>query len=128
MRRGHFRDGPVVGINVLEFTDANFDDLVIRASQPVLVDFATAWCPPCKALAPVIDELSDEYQGTARIGKLDTDSNQGVSAQFSVSAIPTLIFFDRGRVIRKLFGLQAKKDLKVVLDELVASHSQSLRE
>lgn len=111
----------MAGANTLEFTDSNFESEVIQSDQPVLVDFWATWCGPCKALAPVVDELANEYQGKAKIGKVDTDSNQGVSIQFSVSAIPTVIVFSKGQIVQKFVGLQSKKSFQAVLDKLIAA-------
>jgi len=111
----------MAGANTLEFSDANFDEAVLQSEQPVLVDFWAVWCGPCKALAPVVDELANEYQGKAKVGKLDTDANQKVSVQFSVSAIPTVIVFNKGEIVQKFVGLRSKKDFQGVLDKLVAA-------
>lgn len=111
----------MAGANTLEFTDANFDEQVLQSSQPVLVDFWAVWCGPCKALAPVVDDLANEYHGKVKVGKVDTDSNQKVSVQFSVSAIPTVIVFNKGEIVQKFVGLRGKKDFQAVLDKLVAA-------
>lgn len=106
----------MAGANTLEFTDANFEDEVVRSDQPVLVDFWAEWCMPCKALAPTIDELADEYAGKVKVGKVDTESNLGLSTKYGVSAIPTVILFQDGEVKEKFVGLKSKKDFKAVLD------------
>ncbi len=111
----------MAGANTLEFNDANFDEMVLKSTQPVLVDFWATWCGPCKALAPVVEELANEYHGKAKVGKVDTDANQGVSVQFSVSAIPTVILFHKGEIVQKFVGLRAKKDFQTALDKLVAA-------
>ncbi len=109
----------MAGANTLEFTDANFDDVVLQSDRPVLVDFWAAWCGPCKALAPIIDELATEYGEKAKIGKVDTDANRDISVRFSVSAIPTVILFNKGEIIQKFVGLRGKKDFQTALDRLV---------
>jgi len=111
----------MAGVHTVAFTDQNFDDEVLNADQPVLVDFWAEWCGPCKALAPVIEELASEYNGKAKIGKVDTDSNREVSVRFSVSAIPTVILFHNGEIVEKFVGLRAKKDFKAALDKLTRS-------
>jgi thioredoxin 1 len=110
----------MAGPNTLEITDANFDDSVLKSDQPVLVDFWAEWCGPCKALSPLIDELAKDYQGKARVGKVDTDANRQVSVRFSVSAIPTVILFNKGEIVEKFVGLRGKKDFQAALDRVVA--------
>ncbi len=108
----------MAGPNTLEFTDDNFDAEVISSDKPVLVDFWAEWCGPCKALAPIIDELATENDGKAKIGKIDTDANRDISVRFSISAIPTVMLFQKGEVVDKFVGLRAKKDLQAALDAL----------
>ena len=109
----------MAGANTLEFTEANFDNDVLQASEPVLVDFWAEWCMPCKALAPTMDELADEYVGKAKVGKLDTDANQSVAAKFGISAIPTVILFQNGEIKEKFVGLRGKQDFKSAIDALL---------
>lgn len=109
----------MAGANTKEFTDSNFDQEVLRAPQPVLVDFGAEWCMPCRAIAPTIQELAEEYQGKVIVGKLDTDANRSTAARYEVSAIPTIILFNNGQVDRKFIGLQSKKEFKSALDALV---------
>ncbi len=108
----------MAGPNTLEFTDDNFDAEVMSSDKPVLVDFWAEWCGPCKALAPIIDELATENDGKAKIGKIDTDANRDISVRFSISAIPTVMLFHKGEVVDKFVGLRAKKDLQSALDAL----------
>lgn len=109
----------MAGAHTLEFTDANFEESVLQSPQPVLVDFWATWCGPCKALAPVVDELATEYNGKVKVGKVDTDANQGVSVRFSVSAIPTIMVFNKGEIVQKFVGLRGKKDFQAVLEKLI---------
>ncbi len=111
----------MAGPETLEVTDDNFDDAVLGSDTPVLVDFWAEWCGPCKALAPVINELATEYAGKVKVGKLDTDGNREVSVRFSVSAIPTVILFNGGEIVEKFVGLRGKKDFQTALDNVVAS-------
>ena len=110
----------MAGPDTLQFTDADFDETVLGAEQPVLVDFWAEWCGPCKALGPVIDELATEYAGKAKIGKIDTDANRDVSVRFQVSAIPTVILFHSGEIVEKFVGLRSKKDFQSALNKVIS--------
>ncbi len=103
---------------VLELTDGNFDTEVVNGDVPVLVDFWAEWCMPCRMLAPVIDELAAEYEGKVKVGKVDTDANKDVSMKFGISAIPTIILFNKGEVVKKFVGMTSKDDFKAELDKL----------
>lgn len=105
--------------NVMTFTDANFEAEVLQSQQPVLVDFWAEWCQPCRLLAPTIDDLATQFQGRAKVGKLDTDANRHIAMQFSINAIPTVLLFKGGKVARTFVGLQRKPDLVAALDQLV---------
>ena len=108
----------MAGPNTLEFQDSTFDDDVLQSDTPVLVDFWAEWCGPCKALAPVIDELATEYDGKIKVGKIDTDANRDISVRFSISAIPTVILFNNGEIVEKFVGLRGKADFKAALDKV----------
>lgn len=110
----------MAGPNTREFTDSNFEDEVINAPEPVLVDFWAEWCMPCKALGPTIDELASEYAGKVKVGKVNTDQNQSLSAKFGISAIPTVILFKDGQVHEKFIGLRSKRDFAAALDAALA--------
>ncbi len=102
--------------NVKTFTDANFEAEVTNSAVPVLVDFWAEWCMPCKMLTPVIDALADDFQGKAKVGKVDTDSNRDISVKLGISAIPTVFIFKGGQVFKKFVGLQSKAELAAALE------------
>ena len=104
--------------DVFEFTDGNFDADVVQSDIPVLVDFWAEWCQPCKMLTPTIEELATEYKGKVKIGKVDTDANREVPVKYGVSAIPTIMLFQGGEVIKKFVGLTSKDQFQSALDEL----------
>ena len=104
--------------NVQEFTDANFDAEVKQSDLPVLVDFWAEWCMPCRMLAPVIDELAQEYDGKVKVGKVDTDANRNVSVDLGISAIPTIILFKGGEVVKKFVGVTPKAEFAAELDKV----------
>ena len=89
----------------LEFTDANFQDEVLDAEQPVLVDFWAEWCGPCKMLGPIIDELAKEYEGKAKIGKVDIDNNRDAAVKFNIQSIPSIIIFKNGEEVNRFVGI-----------------------
>ncbi len=105
--------------NVIELTDTAFDEVVHNSDVPVLVDFWAPWCGPCKMIAPLIQEIADEYAEKAKICKLNTDDARDSAMEFGISAIPTLILFKDGQVQKKWVGLTSKKDLTVAIDELL---------
>ena len=111
----------MAGPDLLELNDANFDDTVLNSDFPVLVDFWAEWCGPCKALGPVINELATEYSGKVKVGKLDTDANRNASVRFQVSAIPTVILFNKGEIVEKFIGLRGKKDFQVALNKVIST-------
>lgn len=103
----------------LEITDNNFQEEVMDNEQVTLVDFWAAWCGPCRMIAPVIDELAEEYDGKATIGKVNVDENPNVSAQFGVRSIPTLLFIKGGEVVDKQVGVAPKAVLQEKLNALI---------
>jgi len=110
----------MAGPNTKHFNEANFEDEVLNAPEPVLVDFWAEWCMPCKALGPTIDELATDYAGKAKVGKVNTDENQTLSAKYSISAIPTVILFQNGLIKEKFVGMRGKKDFATALDAALA--------
>ena len=103
--------------NVVELTDANFKKEVEQADGVCLVDFWAEWCPPCRMVAPTVEELAGEYAGKAKVGKVDTDANRDTAAKFGITAIPTLIVFKGGELAKRFTGVTSKEDLKTALDE-----------
>ena len=101
------------------FTSANFDAEVLGSDIPVAVDFFATWCGPCKMLAPVIDELAEEYAGKVKIGKLDVDENSDIAVRYGVMSIPTIILFKNGEVISKSVGLQDKEVLENAIKKML---------
>jgi thioredoxin 1 len=102
--------------NITEFTDQNFEQEVLKSTQPVLVDFWAEWCQPCRMLAPTIEKLAKDYAGKIKVGKVDTDSNRDVSLKYGISAIPTVLLFKNGDVLQKFVGLRGERDFKAALD------------
>ncbi|MCX5662177.1 MAG: thioredoxin [Planctomycetota bacterium] len=107
----------MAGDSVLQLTDDNFEKEVINSDKPVLVDFWAEWCMPCRMLAPTIDDLAKEFDGKVKVGKVDTDSNREVSLKFGINAIPTVLLFKGGQVIRKFVGVQPKKEFVAELQK-----------
>lgn len=103
----------------LEITDQNFEEVVLKSDKPVVVDFWAEWCGPCRMIGPVIDEMHKEYEGKALIGKVNVDNNPGVSAQFGVRNIPTVLFIKNGQVADKSVGAVPKAQLTAKLDAIL---------
>ncbi len=106
--------------NIVTLTQENFAAEVLKASEPVLVDFWAEWCGPCKMIGPVLDELAEEYNGKVKIGKVNIDQQQGLAAEYGVRAIPTLLLFHQGQVADQMVGLRSKRDLKASLARVAA--------
>jgi thioredoxin 1 len=103
----------------LELTDQNFEKEVLQNSGIALVDFWAPWCGPCQAMGPVIEELSKEFEGKARIGKFNVDENNEFSSKFEIMSIPAIKIFKDGKVVKEFVGLQAIVTLKKALEELI---------
>ena len=109
----------MAGNGIFEVTDANFDQDVLKSDTPVLVDFWATWCGPCRALAPIVDELAKDYQGKLKVGKMDVDSNSATPMRYKVTGIPTLLVFKGGQVVEQLVGYKPKETIAQALDKHV---------
>jgi thioredoxin 1 len=107
----------MAGNGIVEVTDANFDQDVLKSDKPVLVDFWATWCGPCRAIAPIVEELATEYQGKIKIGKMDVDSNSATPMRYKVTGIPTLLVFKGGQVVEQLVGYKPKDAIAQALNK-----------
>jgi thioredoxin 1 len=101
----------MAGANTLVFTDQNFEEEVLKSSQPVLVDFWAEWCAPCRMIAPSVEALAGEYAGRAKVGKLNVDENQSVTTRYNIRGIPTLLLFKNGEIQEQWVGATSKDSL-----------------
>ena len=106
--------------NIVNVTEQNFPDTVGKSAVPVLVDFWAEWCGPCRMIAPLLDELANEYAGKATIGKINVDQEQNLAVQHGISGIPALLLFKGGKVVGQMVGLRPKSELKRALDGAIA--------
>ena len=102
---------------IMEVTDANFDSDVLKSEQPVLIDFWATWCGPCRALAPIVDELAQAYQGKVKVAKMDVDRNSATPMRYGVRGIPTLLVFKGGQVKEQIVGYVPKETIQKALDK-----------
>ena len=103
----------------VELTDSNFQELVLNSDKPVLVDFWAAWCGPCRMLGPIIEELHDDFQGKAIVGKVDVDNNQQIAMQYGIRNIPTVLIFKNGEVVDKFVGVAPKASIAEKLNSFL---------
>jgi thioredoxin 1 len=106
--------------HVRELTTDNWEQEVLRSEEPVLVDFWAPWCPPCRAIAPTIDELAASYAGKARVGKLNVDEHDQIAGQYGIRSIPTLLIFSKGQVVEQRVGALPKSEMVRLLDGQLA--------
>jgi thioredoxin 1 len=104
---------------ILDVTDATFEDEVLQSDRPVLVDFWAEWCAPCRRLAPVIAEIASEYDGRLRVAKVDVDANPNITSNLSIRAMPTLLLFKAGKVANSLVGAHPKDKITEQIDQLL---------
>ena len=105
------------GQAIMEVTDANFDQAVLKSEQPVLIDFCAAWCGPCRALAPVVDEVAQSYNGRVKVAKMDVDKNIATPQRYGVRGIPTLLLFKGGQVKEQIVGYVSRDVIEKALDK-----------
>ena len=117
-RKLYSQKGNGMAGNVVELTDETFDD-AINSDMPVLVDFWAPWCGPCRMIAPIVAEISEDYAGKAKVCKLNTDDARDSAMEFGINAIPTLILFKGGQIEKKWVGLTSKKNITEAIDELL---------
>lgn len=104
----------------IEITDANFEEEVVKSDIPVLIDFWAPWCGPCRMVGPIVEEIANDYAGKIKVGKINTDDNQKVAAQFGIRSIPTLMIFSGGELKESLVGVQPKEILAAKIDKVLA--------
>lgn len=105
---------------ILEITDANFDQTVLKSDRPVMIDFWAAWCGPCRALSPIVDEVAKQYSDKIVVGKMDVDKNPATTQRFGVRSIPTLLVFKGGQVREQIVGYAPKDRIEKAIDNNLA--------
>lgn len=105
---------------IIEVSDANFDSEVVGSDVPVLVDFWAPWCGPCRAIAPIVEEISSTYEGKIKVGKMNVDENQATTMKFGIRSIPTLIMFKGGEAIDQIIGAVPKGEIERVVEKSLA--------
>lgn len=103
--------------NVIHVTDSNFETLILKSEVPAIVDFWASWCAPCRAIAPIVDEMAAEYTGKVRVAKMNVDDNPATPGKYGVRGIPTLILFKNGKVVDQLVGAVPKNQIKDLIEK-----------
>jgi len=106
-----------MGENIINVTDSNFESMVLQSDVPVLVDFWASWCAPCRAIAPLVEEMSNEYAGKVRVAKMNVDENPSTPGKYGVRGIPTLLLFKGGTVLDQLVGAVPKGQVKDLIEK-----------
>ena len=109
-----------MGTNTVEITDSNFESEVVKSNTPVLIDFWAAWCAPCRAIAPTVDAIAEEYKGRVKVGKMDVDANGSTPARFNVRGIPTLLVTRKGEVIARQTGAAPESTIRAWLEDALS--------
>lgn len=107
----------MAGGNILEFSDQNFEQEVLKSDKPVLVDFWAEWCAPCRMISPAVEAIAGEYVGRAKVGKLNVDENVSVTSRYNIRSIPTLLVFKNGEIKDQVVGTTSKDNLARLLDK-----------
>ncbi len=107
----------MAGDHVVEFTDQNFDQEVLKSDKPVLVDFWATWCAPCRMMTPAVEGIADQYAGRAKVGKLNVDENLSVTSRYNIRGIPALLLFKNGQVAEQLVGATSKDTIAKMLEK-----------
>ena len=103
--------------DVIQVADSNFDAVILKSETPALVDFWASWCAPCRAIAPLVDEIASQYKGRVRVAKMNVDENQSTPGRYGVRGIPTLILFKDGKVVDQLVGAVPKNQIKELVEK-----------
>lgn len=103
--------------SILELSDASFESDVINSDVPVLVDFWAPWCGPCRAVAPIVEEISEAYDGKIKVGKLNVDENPSITMKFGIRSIPTLLVFKGGEAVEQIIGAVPKGEIEKAVDK-----------
>lgn len=107
------------GETVIHISEGTFEDEVLKSTQPALVDFWAPWCGPCRAIAPILDEIAEEYKGKVKVAKVNVDENRKLAGDHGIQSIPTMLLFKDGKVVDKLIGLVPKDRLKALMDKVL---------
>jgi len=105
---------------IIEISDSNFESEVVNSDVPVLVDFWAPWCGPCRAIAPIVEEISSTYEGKIKVGKMNVDENQSTTMKFGIRSIPTIIMFKGGEAVEQIIGAVPKAEIEKVVEKSIA--------